>query len=174
MEPGQNELTLVYQSNETTRIRLFSEQFVERSKSKCHLVIEGTKIDLCSYYIFNAIGKHVVILINPENDIIDMSSMFDQCEWLRSLSENSKWNTEKVTNMNHLFSHCKRLSYITPLSTWDTREVEDMNSMFYGCTSISNLPDISKWKTGKVKNMSWMFYECKSLSFLPDISKWDV
>ena len=98
----QNEMTLVYESNETTRIRLFSEQFVEKSKSKCHLVIEGTKIDLCSLYVFNSLGKHVVILINPNNDITDMSYMFDQCEWLRSISENSKWNTGNVTNMNHL------------------------------------------------------------------------
>ena len=75
----QNEMTLVYESNETTRIRLFSEQFVEKSKSKCHLVIEGTKIDLCSLYVFNSLGKHVVILINPNNDITDMSYMFDQC-----------------------------------------------------------------------------------------------
>ena len=140
---NQNEMALVYESNETTRIRLFGEQFVEKNKSLCHLVIEGTKIDLCSFYIFNSLGKHVVILINPNSDITDMSYMFDQCEWLRSISENSKWSTEKITNMNHLFANCRRLSYITPLSTWDTSNVEDMNSLFYGCTSLSNLSDIS-------------------------------
>ena len=164
----QNELTLIYESNETTRIRLFSQEFVSKNKDKCHLVIEGTTIELTENYVFNKLGKHVVILINPKNDIVDMSHMFNQCEWLRSLSENSKWNTDKVTNMNHLFAFCKRLSYIIPLSHWNTSNVEDMNSLFYGCTSLSNLPDISKWNTGKVKNMSWMFYECKSLSNLPD------
>ena len=131
MQDNHNEMTLVYESNETSRIHLFSEEFVTRYKSNCYLVIEGTKIELCSLYVFNSLGKHVVILVNENKDITDMSHMFDQCEWLRSISENSKWSTEKITNMNHLFSHCKRLSYATPMSTWDTSNVEDMNSMFY-------------------------------------------
>ena len=112
----QNEMTLIYESNETTRIRLFSQDFVSKNKDKCHLVIEGTTIDLCENYVFNKMRKHVVILINDQNEVTDMSHMFNQCEWLRSISENSKWKTDKVINMNHLFSFCKRLSYITPLS----------------------------------------------------------
>ena len=107
----QNELTLIYESNEETSIKLFSEEFVSKNKDKCSLVIEGTSIDLTSNYTFNKMGKHVVILLNPKNDIVDMSYMFNQCEWLRSLSENSKWKTDNVTNMNHLFSFCKELYY---------------------------------------------------------------
>ena len=78
----QNELTLIYDSNETTRIRLFSKEFVSKNKDKCHLLIEGKSIDLCETYIFTKNGKHVVILINANNDITDMSHMFNQCEWL--------------------------------------------------------------------------------------------
>ena len=49
----QNEMALIYESNDTTRIRLFSEEFVSKNKDKCHLIIEGNKIDLCTNYIFN-------------------------------------------------------------------------------------------------------------------------
>ena len=113
-------MALIYESNEMTRIRLFSDEFVSKNKDKCHLIIEGTTIDLCSIYIFNKLGKHVVLIVNPKNDLTDMSHMFNQCEWLKSISENSKWKTDNVTDMNHLFSFCKRLSFILPLATFDT------------------------------------------------------
>ena len=194
---------LKYQMDKT-KIKLFGNNFFKNNKNKCHLIINGKKVELCEFYEEeNTIQKDKIIniqlIINEE--LTDLSFMFSDCSSLLKISDISKWNTKSVTRMNNIFSGCKSLlnlpdisnwdvsnvtdmnnmfsncsliNYLPDISKWNTKNVVNMNNMFYNCSSLLTLPDLSKWNTGKVKDMSCMFSKCKSLKCLPDISKWNI
>ena len=108
------------------------------------------------------------------NNIVNMASLFNECELLTSLPDISKWNTSNVSIMNNIFSKCYSLSSLPDISKWNTNNVTDMSFIFYYCSSLISLPDISKWNTINVINMKGIFYGCSSLNSLPDISKWNT
>ena len=88
-----------------------------------------------------------------------MSYMFNDCEVLLSISEDSEWSTNNVVNMSYMFCNCKSFSYFPNFkSKWDTSKVKNMSNMFNGCKSLKEIKDISKWDTSEVKRMNKMFY----------------
>ena len=108
------------------------------------------------------------------SDIINMSSMFSNCESLKSLPDISKWNTNNVNDMSSMFSNCESLKSLPDISKWNTNNVKDMRFMFSNCKSLISLPDISKWNTKNVNDMSYLFSNCESLESFPDISNWNI
>ena len=197
-----NEMTIIYKTDKKNKIRLFGQDFVQKNKNKCYLIIdnekselkefleinkeqkEEIKIKLCESEIINDISsifKDCTSLISlpdisnwDSKNINNMSSMFYGCTSLISFEGISNWNTTNVTDMYSLFKNCTKLKLLPDISKWDTKNVVDMGNMFYNCCSLKSLPDISKWDTKKVIRMNSMFEYCNSLISLPDISKWDV
>ena len=138
-----DEITIIYKVKDLKEVRLFGDNFVEKNKRNCKLIIEGYEQELKvmhSFGIFFGTDKdYFEIKLKGITNINDMSHMFDDCYFLSSLPDIYRWNTSNVT---------------------------DMSYMFNGYNSLSSLPDISKWNTSNVTNMSGMFCGCKiSLKF---------
>ena len=164
-----------YSNDSKLNIRLFGEQFVKNNKNNCSLIINGERKDLIEEYKIPNIDTHLYITLVKENEITDMSYMFYDCDILRTISEKSKWKTEKVTNMSYMFYNCEALRSLPNLiSDWNTKDVTDISYMFYGCKSLTEIPDISNWKMDNVKNMSNTFNGCESLKNLTNIYKWNT
>ena len=54
-------------------------------------------------------------------------------------------NMSDIINMSSMFSNCESLKSLPDISKWNTNNVNDMSSMFSNCESLKSLPDISKW-----------------------------
>ena len=98
--------------------------------------------------------------INGSN-IIDISSIFDGCFSLKSLSLFKESHLLNIDNMFHL---CKSLNSLD-LFGLDTSKVTNMNSAFSGCSSLINL-NLSSLDISLVNDMGKMFKDCSSLRFL--------
>ena len=104
--------------------------------------------------------------------VINMSSMFSNCDALTNIGNLSGWDTSQVTDMNHMFSGCRALTSLDFVSNWNTSQVTDMSGMFSGCDALTSL-DLSSWVTSQVTDMSGMFSSCSALTSL-DLSSWDT
>ena len=173
-----NEITIRYRIFYDTEIsgyiQIFGDNFIKNNLSKCNIIINGEKRELCPKLILNQIQKKENILeikLQGIQIITDMSYMFYECSSLISLPDISSWNTINVTNMSYMFYRCVNLTPFPDVSTWNTNNVSDMRYMFSHCSS---LPDISNWNTNNVTNMSGMFSNCYELTSLPDISSWNT
>ena len=185
--------------------KIFGNRFVENNKDKCKIIIDDTKYNLTDYLSDLILKNHKIkndntfeIKLVGINDINDESYMFYYCTSLISITEISKWNTNKsinmkymfyncsslislpdiskkiISDMSYLFYQCKSLKSLPDMSDINTDLVTDMSYLFYGCSSLTLLSDISKWNTSNVTNISYIFYGCSALISLPDISKWDT
>ena len=163
-------------SNNQTKIRLFGEIFIKNNKNKCSVMInnELKKLEDCEFYELENIENELTIYLYKEDDITDMSYMFNNCEVLHFISEGSKWSTDNAVNMSYMFYNCKALNSLPKISGWDTSKVTDMSNMFNGCESLSEIKGISDWNTSKVESMNKMFYECNFLENLENIIKWET
>ena len=163
-------------SNNQTKIRLFGEIFIKNNINKCSVMINNKlkKLEDCEFYELKKIDDKLTIDLLKEDDITDMSYMFNDCEVLQSISEGSKWSTNNVVNMSYMFCNCKALTCFPDISNWDTSKVTDMSNMFSGCESLSEIKGISNWDTSKVESMNKMFYECNFLENLENIMKWNT
>ena len=173
---NNNENIIKYKiKNGDEKIKIFGNTFVKNNKDNCKIICDKKEYDLMEYFdITNYKGKNDILEIELKinNDLKDMSYMFDNCSSLFYLSNN--WNTKGVTNMSYMFKDCSSLTTLFGISKWNTSSVNNLEGIFYNCISLSNLPDISKWNTNNVTDMSYIFYNCISLSNLPDISKWNT
>ena len=164
-------------SNKTTKIRLFGERFIENNRNKCSVIIDNElkKIEECEFYELKEPNTDLNIILLKEDDIIDLSYMFNDCEALKLIYKDYKWKINNVINMSYMFNNCKLLSFLpTFIYELDTSKVTDMSNMFNGCESLNEINDISDWNTSKVESMCKMFYGCKSLENLENILKWDT
>ena len=162
------------------RIRILGYNFVKNNKDKCQIILNGNQIELCDHLNFDQINNNnrFEIKLKGMKEIINASYMFagnhQDITPLASLSDISRWNTEKITNISYMFYFCESLSSLPDISNWNTKNVTDISGIFFGCSSLTSLPDISKWNTENVKDMSDIFHHCKLLTSLPDISKWNT
>ena len=172
-----NEITIVYHIiSKENSIQLFGYDFIKNNKSKCNLIIDGQKQELCPILILNQNQKNKIkleIKLQGIQNVIDMSHMFDKCKRLLSLPDISSWNTNNVTNMSYMFDNCYSFQ-LPDISSWNTNNVTNMSHMFSNCGGLISLPDISSWNTNNVTNMSYMFFKCDELQSLPDISSWNT
>ena len=170
-------ITLFYDARGKKEIQLFGDNFVERYKGTCKIIIDNKEHELKSKYKLGLFDKKKIILeikLKGLKNITDMSWMFSDCSSLLSSPDISKWNTSNVTFMNSMFNSCSSLMELPDISNWNTSSVTDMNCLFYGCSSLISLPDISKWNTSNIVNMCGIFCNCSQLISLPDISQWNT
>ena len=156
-----------------TKIKIFGNNFVTNNKDRCKIIHDKKEYDLMEYFDINNLNDILEIELKVNDDILDMSYMFENCSSLIYFSNNNL-NTNNVNNMSNIFKDCLNLSTIHGISKWETYNLKNMKGMFYNCIELRNLSDISNWKTNKVCNMGFMFYNCSSLKKLPDISKWNT
>ena len=176
-----DEITLQYNIKNKEKIKLFGNQFIERNKKRCKIIIDNKEQDIIEFYDIDKKDKKDILEIKFKKikSITNFSHMFgdqqyNSCHTLTSITDISKWDMKNVTNMSYMFCGCSSLKSIPEISSWDTSNVTNMSYMFCGCSSISSFSDISKWDTSNVTNMSHMFNGCSSLTSLPDISKWNT
>ena len=175
-----------YKTNENTKekTKILGEKFIKRNKNKCKIIYKNKIYELKEYIEDIDIYNHTKDLIKLKlifvHEIIDMSYMFYNCNYLISLSESKKVDKNLsyfqmyIINMHYMFYGCNSLISLPDISNWNTSKVKNMSNIFYECNSLISLPDISKWNTSNVNNMQNMFYKCNSLTTMPDISKWYI
>ena len=73
-------------------------------------------------------------------NVIDTSSMFEQCTSIISLPDISIWKIEKIKYMNKMFRNCRNLSYLPNLSNWVINGDTETDNMFEGDKKLENLP----------------------------------
>ena len=177
---NNKECNLEYELVENMKeIRIVGHDFFNNHKDSCKMQIEEKEEEnLKEYYQYEykeSKNKTIKITLIVDENIGDITGIFNQCENLISINRIFNINQDKIIDLSDLFSGCLSLRNLpNSLSEWDTSNVTNMNSIFYLCRSLKNLPDISSWKTSNVTSMLSMFNGCSSLSELPDISKWDI
>ena len=193
-----NQMDLSYCPRPEKKIKLFSDEFFEKNKNNCHLIIKDKIEDFFQYYECKkrSLSELIKVSLISENPITDMKNMFYDCDSLKILKNNnfdtSKVtnmsnmfnecrflttvkgikNVEKVTKMNNMFKGCLSLTNISDISNWNLYNLNDISYMFYGCSKLTKISDYLFWDTSKIKNMSYLFQGCSVLENLPDISNW--
>ena len=124
-------------------------------------------------YWFKGFSK-LTIISGLENlnthEVIDMSSMFDDCSSLQKI-DLSTFNTENVENMQGMFIECESLTSID-LSNFNTSKVKNMSMMFAGCVNLNN-PNLKSFNTENVTEMWSMFENCEKLTEI-DVSNFNT
>ena len=148
-----------------------SEEDLEISdKSGDDLEINDKEIDENKKIIIKE-NEDLEIHLKQTKNIKDISYMFANCTSLKSVQD-LNWNNENIINMTGIFNDCQSLVSLPDLSKWNTNNVTTMNNIFSGCESLKSIPDISIWNTSNVTDISGLFNNCKNLIELPDISIW--
>ena len=193
-----NEINIIYNTNQEKKISIFGSEFVKNNKNNCTIIFEDKEYKLKEEFELNDnYNKETLkIKLRGINNVTNMSSLFSICQSLSYLPDLQKWNTKNITNMSFVFAGCKYLESLPDISIWNTSNVTNMSGMFCGCESLKMLPDISKWDTSNVNFMGGIYLEfdnlkntqdydkeslvggifsyCSSLENLPDISKWNI
>ena len=126
------------------------------------MYIDGEQVEPTSYYTFNSVGEHTVKIFMDTSKVTSMSSMFENCWDLTSITFGDNFNTSNVTNMSYMFRNCESLTSLD-LSNFDTSNVTNMNEMFLNCKGLTSL-NLSNFNTSKVTDMYYMFNNCESLT----------
>ena len=171
-----NEMTIKYNIEGKSAIKLFSQDFVQNNKNNCKLIINGKEEELCDYYLLNNANneKTLEIKLKEINPITSMYRMFKDCTDLISLPDFSEWDTSNVIDMHSLFNGCSSLSFLSDISKWNTHNVTTIRFMFWNCRSLEKIPDISKWDSNNFNDLYGLFCYSENLKCIPDISKWNT
>ena len=184
---------LEYKATNESKIKLFSDYFIENNKDKCKIIYNEKEYEIAEYFeIDNNLNNDNIIKIQLkiDNNITDISYMFDDCETLLSFRDIS--NLNDCNNVNKSLNNNESNNYIDESNN---RSEDEENENIYNDnltkSSISINTNISEF-TGindliiklnapakkkifnNITNISSMFYGCSSLISLPDISKWDT
>ena len=147
---------------------------MKNNNSLYKIMYEYNKYDLTEYFDCKNIYNNLIKLkLKGINNVIDLSSMFEECSQLSELSDFSSLDSANAVDMRYLFFGCE-FEKLPDISKLNTRNVINTEEMFSSCILLKSLPDISGWNTSNVEKMSGMFNDCISLESLPDLSKWDL
>ena len=89
------------------------------------------------------IEETLEIRLSQIKTVKDISYMLSGCTILESI-EYSNWDTNNIVNMASLFDECNSLTSLLDISKWNTSNVIFMNNMLSKCDSLTFIPDISK------------------------------
>ena len=183
----KNEILLSYmvpKQAEIPFIKIFGEEFVKNNKDKCKLLLIDTEEEneinheLCAFLDLDVIdevshGKSSLwICLIPNEDLTDLSFMFDKCATLISVEGLNSINTEKVTSMKSMFNLCVMLQEVN-VSKMNTAELTDVSQMFRKCAFLNYL-NFSGWNTSKITTTKGMFEFCEALEEIDGLDDWDV
>ena len=195
-------LTIIYKPSKDNdnKVRIFGESFVYNNKDKCKIIFQDKQYEIKNF--FEEIDSkynnkdEIRFILNLNNNINDLSCMFDECNTLSSISEITETSLLGNSNFVDMASSIPKsdsLFYSSEESkindSCETEKSNEINPILIPST-ISSIPkninskstdideSINKDKkfstisSLKLKNIYKMFCGCNSLISLPDISKW--
>ena len=170
----KNRLIIEYKFSGEKEISIFGEKFVENNKNNCEIIFNQKKQELKGKLTLNQEKNNLILVLVENNNVTDMSELFNKCGSLVKISDESYWDTSYVKNMNKMFNYCTNLKKFPKIKGWNTENVESLKNMFNNCSSLEEIEGLSDWKTNNVVNMSGLFSGCRKLKTLPDLSKWET
>jgi len=155
------------------KVRIFGDKFVENNEN-ADMVIKNnkskivSKIDLEKYLINNSL----IITISNITDINNLSSMFNECNEIKTLEITLNINTEGIRDLSNMFLKCTSLEKlkIENIQNKYFSNVTSLRGLFANCRNLKKLPDISHFKTVNVTDMSYLFADCGAITKIPKIS----
>ena len=143
--------------NTERNVNFFGDEFIKNHPNLNYLY-EKKSFPLSSSISFLEVKEKKTIRIEIDwPNIEDLSHLFENCEFLFSLSIRYPLN---VKNTSYMFCNCPLLKNIWGIFTLDTSNVIDMSYMFAGCSNLEEISHISNWDTRNVKNMRFIFFGC--------------
>ena len=86
-----DEININYKIDESKKIQIFGETFVENNKNNCKIIYNGNEYNLNAFFDTDKISmdeeKILKIKLKGINNITDMSYLFDNCKSLFSLHD---------------------------------------------------------------------------------------
>lgn len=123
------------------------------------ILLDATKSSAYLFYNYNGISVDDLISYSDTSSVIDMQSMFQNCQNLTTIPQ---LNTSSVTNMDNMSYNCSRLTTISQL---DTSKCTKMNKMFYNCFKLTTI-DITHMNIKSTSNISSFAESCYFLTKL--------
>ena len=120
-------------------------------------LLDATKSSAYLFYNYNGISVDDLISYSDTSSVIDVQSMFQNCQNLVTIPQ---LNTSRVTNMSYMFYNCSRLTTILQLNT---SKVTDMRKMFSDCYKLTTI-DITHMNINLTSNNYNFAYACYSLT----------
>ena len=176
---------LEYKLTKNRDIKLFDSRFVNRNKDKCKIIYNGKEYKLTEYFKFdnnnnNKQNDSIKIQLRTNNNITNLSCMFNKCEELLSVSD-VLFENSNITNISKSFYENNSNSIEEYNNSDETDKTEtfyndnltlstiqkNTNSSVY--TEINDVNYLKEKILSNVISMSWMFSGCSSLISLPDI-----
>ena len=180
---------LVYKLTNENHIKLFDSRFVNRNKDKCKIIYNGKEYELTEYFKFdNNYNQNdlIKIQLRINNNITNLSFMFQKCEELLSISD-ILFENSNITDIRKSFYENNSNNY---REEYDNSDETDKTENFYNdnlavlniqknknifvYTETNDVNYLKEKILSNVTDMSYMFNGCSSLISLPDISKWDT
>jgi surface protein len=87
----------------------------------------------------------------------DCKFLFANLEKLETF-DGTMLDTSQTINMSNMFDGCDFLVEITGLQNWDVSKVENMRSMFAFCEKLDDVSSLAHWNVSSVKDMAQMFF----------------
>ena len=140
-------------------IKLFDIKFVINNNKKAKIIINNKIKDL-EEKIRNEEKAIIKLRLNFLDIVVNLESMFKECNKLSSLENISKLNGKYLKNIDFLFYGCSSLVFIDDICNWNISKITNISGLFYCCSSLKELPDISKWN---INNYLFIFFKKKSL-----------
>ena len=163
---------MLYKSAKNKEVKIFNDTFVSNNMKRAKMIINNKQYKI-KENTQNLI-QSVKIKINFLDNIINLNSMFSNCESLYSIHDFKNLNTKYIKTIYNLFAGCNSLIYIDDISNWNLNNINNIRKIFYQCSSLKSLPNISIWNINKVNDISELFAGCSLVKELPDISKWST
>ena len=96
--------------------------------------------------------------------------MFQYCTDLENIKVN--FNTINVVDMSSMFEDCQSLTSLD-ISSFDTSNVKEAPSLFQDCSSLVSLR-YDKMNVENMVDISRMFQGCENLKSLPEIGRFQL
>lgn len=90
-------------------------------------------------------------------DVLTMSGMFEECDYLTEIKDIALWDVSNVRNTEHMFLNCSSLISLD-LSRWNVNKLVQADSMFRFCSAEVNISnwDLSQITLGNFANSNTM------------------
>ena len=130
--------------NMERNVKLFGDKFI-KDHPNLNYLYEKQSYPISASLSFLEVKEKKTIIIEIEwANIEDLSHLFENCEFLFSLSIRYPLN---VKNTSYMFCNCPLLTNIWGIFTLDTSNVIDMSYMFAGCSNLKEIGHLSNWDT---------------------------
>ena len=160
-EPNYSFKAIFKVDSQNEKVKLINDNYITYIKD---MSINGTKIELNSYYTFENIGNYVLYVLIDVSKLDSILSMFSKVIKMISISFTNKFESKNIKNMNYMFDSCTSLTSID-FTHFDTTNVETTNYMFQSCRQLNSL-DLSNFKTENLKETQYMFSQCNLLTYI--------